>query len=317
MINLTYRRPSLLMGALFILFLTLGLAGCHDDGAQYKTGEAPDIARWALPNADYVALLSDEPNECLSATPSPEQVMGRLAFRSPFLLGGQAARRGLTCQACHGQGDVNADFFVVGLSELPGTADVTSFHFSDVLGDESFNPVPIPSLSDDIETVDSSPDSPDLEVFVTRLITKEFTGPEPSPQVKAALLSYLRGLTAQPCETPRLKNAALLHYKLRIVTQSFTALTGPNISPEILNFMTAALRVELGRLHDRFPNNPKLQAELTALSRMLRGDDAPPAVTAAAKNWTGLKARLASAYDKSLFNPLIIRRWEAARRAVP
>ena len=91
------------------------------------------------------------PNECLPRHETAKQTqkiaVGRLAFRSPYLLGGQAARRGLTCQACHGQGQTNTHFFVTGLSSAPGTADVTSFHFSDELGDEAFNPVPIPSLS--------------------------------------------------------------------------------------------------------------------------------------------------------------------------
>ena len=252
----------------------------------------------------------------MSASPSADQVMGRLAFRSPFLLGGQAARRGLTCQACHGQGDVNSEFFVVGLSETPGTADVTSFHFSDVLGDESFNPVPIPSLSDDFEGVDFDPAKPDLEAFVTRLITKEFTGPVPSPQVKASLLSYLRGLTEQPCETPRLQEADLLAYKLRVVDQSFAALTAQDLPRDMFDFMTAALRVELGRLHDRFPNNPDIQGELVAISASMReGDQAvSEIIMPAANQWTVLSPRLGSAYEKSLFNPVIIREWEAARR---
>jgi len=308
MIKIKHQRSSLLVDA----FLLLGLAACGDNNAAvYQTAEPPDIGRWAHPDADYVALFSDEPNECLAATPPTEQVLGRLAFRSPFLLGGQAARRGLTCQSCHGQGAVNDGFFVIGLSETPGTADVTSFHFSDVLGDESFNPVPIPSLSDDIEGVDFAPNSPELEAFVTRLITKEFTGPVPSPQVKAALLSYLRGIRSELCDTPRLQQADLLAYKIRVIDQSFEALTTQDLPQDTLSFMTAALRIELGHLHDRFPNDPKLQAELVAISSAMRG-----AIRLAPMrdDWVNLKDRLAGAYKRSLFNPDIIRDWEAARR---
>lgn len=312
MIKIKYRRPSFMMGA-FILF---GLVACSDNRAQYQTGEVPDIARWALPDADFVSLLSDEPNECLSASPSADQIMGRLAFRSPFLLGGQAARRGLTCQACHGQGDVNSNFFVIGLSETPGTADVTSFHFSDVLGDESFNPVPIPSLSDDIEKVDFDPAKPDLEAFVTRLITKEFTGPVPSPQVKAVLLSYLRGLTEQSCETPRLKQARLLAYKLQVIDQSFSVLTGQDLPRDTLDFMTAALRIELGRLHDRFPNHPKLQEALVGISTSMRAValDETVSLSSISDKWHDLSGQLGQAYERSLFHPRVILEWEAARR---
>jgi len=308
MINMKYQCSSLLVG----IFLLFDLSACTDNRAAiYQEAEPPDIGRWAHPNADYVALFSDEPNECLADKPPAEQVLGRLAFRSPFLLGGQAARRGLTCQACHGQGAVNEGFFVVGLSETPGTADVTSFHFSDVLGDESFNPVPIPSLSDDIEGVDFDPNSPELDAFVTRLITKEFTGPVPSPQVKASLLSYLRGLRSQPCDMPRLKQADLLAYKIRVIDQSFEALTSQDLPQDTLSFMTAALRIELGRLHDRFPNDPKLQAELVAISSAMRG---AVGLAPMQDDWAGLKDRLLQAYDRSLFNPDIIRDWDAARR---
>ena len=301
-------NPSFLTG-----FLCLILAACSPDHTHYAVGEGPDITRWALPDADFVAVLSEEPNECLTDNPSDNQIMGRLAFRSPFLLGGQAARRGLTCQACHGQGQVNSHFFVVGLSETPGTADVTSFHFSDVLGDESFNPVPIPSLADDIEGVDFDPAVPDLDKFVTRLITKEFTGPVPSPQVQASLLAYLRGLTDTPCATPTLKSEALLEYKLRVIEQSFDMLGGSNLPQEAFDFMVAALRVELGRLHIRFPNDQPLQDDLEALSQTLRGMSVAELKTAH-QDWAGLTPKLSAAYKRSLFNPIIISEWEAARR---
>ncbi len=312
MYKIILKRSSCLLGA----FLLLGLSACSDNKAQYIEGGVPDIARWAVPDSDFISLFSDEPNECLSDSPTAAQVMGRLAFRSPFLLGGQAARRGLTCQACHGQGGVNSHFFVVGLSETPGTADVTSFHFSDVLGDESFNPVPIPSLSDDAEGVDFDPAKPDLDKFVTRLITKEFTGPEPSPQVKSALLSYLRGLSAQSCAAPRLTGADLLAYKVRVIDQSFAVLSEADITPETLNFMSAALRIELGRLHDRFPNDPALQSELVAISTSIRGIDRDVSDTlgGAQAQWAALNPRLTKAYKRSLFYPKIIVEWEAARR---
>ena len=308
MLKRIFQSPSLWMG-----FVVLGLTACGPNHAHYKEGEGPDITRWALPDADIVAVLSEEPNECLSDQPTDQQVMGRLAFRSPFLLGGQAARRGLTCQACHGQGQVNSHFFVIGLSETPGTADVTSFHFSDELGDESFNPVPIPSLADDVEGVDFDPSLPDLDKFVTRLITKEFTGPKPSPEVQTSLLAYLRGLTDQSCTSPTLKNEALLAYKIRIINQSFELLTRDNLSKDTHGFMAAALRVELGRLHDRFPNDSDLKSDLVSVSQSMRGADYEK-FTSIRAAWDGLAPKLEDAYNRSLFDPKIIRDWEIARR---
>jgi len=180
-------RPTYLIGLIITL---IGLAACAGETSQTTVNiPAPEIVNWIHSDVDVISALSEEPRECLPPISDTQTTLGRLAFRSPFLLGGQAARRGLTCQACHGQGQVNTHFFVVGLSDAPGTADVTSFHFSDVLGDEVFNPVPIPSLSDDIEGVDYTPETKALEAFVRRLITKEFTGPEPTAGVAKILIS--------------------------------------------------------------------------------------------------------------------------------
>ncbi|MEP6342218.1 MAG: hypothetical protein ABJ275_02800 [Maricaulaceae bacterium] len=292
----------------------LGLVSC-DSTEHYVKAEAPEIVRWSLPTANIVDVLSIEPNECLPEIPTDSQVLGRLAFRSPFLLGGQAARRGLTCQACHGQGQVNENFFVVGLSETPGTADVTSFHFSDVLGDESFNPVPIPSLSDDVEAVDFDPDKTDLEKFVLRLITKEFTGPEPTPEVQAALMSYLRGVSDEHCTASHIEHEALLAHQLKSVRQSYGALIGSNLNVESFDFMVAALRVELGRLHNRFPNHSGLQEKLSTMSQSLRGVNMETGdIKALYSEWPELEADLMAAYPRSLYQPQIIQEWANARR---
>ena len=312
-INILRRGPSYLMG-----FFVLGLVACDgisgDKKSQYINSDAPEILRWALPEADNVEVLSVEPNECLPSSPTGEQILGRLAFRSPFLLGGQAARRGLTCQACHGQGQVNDSFFVVGLSDTPGTADVTSFHFSDVLGDESFNPVPIPSLSDDIEGVDYTPDQPDLDRFVRRLITKEFTGPEPSPQVQENLLSYLRGLSDDHCASPILEREALLDFQIKVVQQSFKTLMSGAVTDDNLDFMIAALRVELGRLYNRFPRDSALKTELANLSQFLKtASQDKEALKTVSDQWARLEDDLRAAYPRSLYHPQIIQDWTEAR----
>jgi len=182
----------------------------------------------------------------------PNIQLGRAAFRSPFLLGGQAARQGLTCQACHTQGQTNSHFFVVGLSEEPGTADVTNFHFSDDLGDEVFNPSLIPSLSDEAQGVDYNPQSAALEALVTRLITKEFNGETPDPTLFAGLVSYLRALDVKTCavptedDVPTLQGAALMEYNIDGISDMFTALKTADYSSAPKQFMIASLRHEIG-----------------------------------------------------------------------
>ncbi|MGF7473737.1 hypothetical protein WFJ45_23635, partial [Salmonella enterica subsp. enterica serovar Minnesota] len=70
--------------------------------------------------------------------------IGRAAFNSPLLLGGQAARAGLSCASCHRNGRGNPDFHFPGISGAPGTADVTASLLSSHRGDGQFNPKPIP-----------------------------------------------------------------------------------------------------------------------------------------------------------------------------
>lgn len=315
--NTSYFGLLLLAG---LSFLALVISGCEAKKSSVKE-PVPEILLWSASQSDIGALLSEEPNECLQTSKTVQDTqaiaLGRLAFRSPFLLGGQAARRGLTCQACHGQGQTNTHFFVKGLSSEPGTADVTSFHFSDVLGDESFNPVPIPSLSDSHETVDFDPSKKDLDEFVTRLITKEFTGPLPSQEVKSALLSYLRALDDETCAIKTLSTTKLMSYKSDIITESFSVLTLEGISQDTLNFMVAALRQEIGRLHVRFPNHKSFQQELEKISQTLNargGDISLQAVQSASQDWDNIQPLMSKYYERSLFNPTTIKKWDKARR---
>ena len=306
--------------------LLLGLAACQPTAPQGSI-EPPDILRWAKPDANVLTILSTEPNECLTSNLKASNVttttqlhqqniaLGRMAFRSPFLLGGQAARRGLTCQSCHTQGQRNENFFVIGLSDEPGTADVTSFHFSDELGDESFNPALIPSLSDDVRGIDYDQNNDELEKFVTRLITKEFTGPTPLPEVKTALLAYLRDLDDSACQSSQLQGAALLRYKLTGISETFDILLNNSFKPDTQNFLTNALRAELGRLHLRYPNTQRIQKELVAISQGLKLREAPLTrenLASAQQRWDDLLPRMETAYNRSLFHEGAITDWADA-----
>ena len=316
---MTYKIKHGLLFSAGLFFIALMGTSCSKtpSGAQVSV---PDIVLWSSVESDIVSVLSEEPNECLSSHETVQDTQniafGRLAFRSSYLLGGQAARRGLTCQACHGQGQTNTHFFVTGLSSEPGTADVTSFHFSDKLGDEEFNPVPIPSLSDDIQGVNYDPLNDDLERFVTRLITKEFTGPEPSQDIKHVLLSYLRALDDKHCDTPTLSEQALLEYKINVITESFAAILIKDVSQDTLNFMAAALRQDIGRLHERFPYQENLQNTLVAISQDLNAKGGTinlQSIEEGSKKWDAIREELSQYYDNSLFNPVSIRKWDKAR----
>ncbi|HTA64711.1 MAG TPA: hypothetical protein VK753_04325 [Xanthomonadaceae bacterium] len=163
-------------------------------------------ARW-LPADRRAHALAFEPTECLSPTTDPQLAqriaIGRAAFRTPLLLGGQAARAGLACNSCHRDGRGNPDFQFPGLSGAPGTADVTSSLMSSHRGDGIDNPKPIPNLSGPRSTLKISRDPANraLETFIHGLVTEEFDGPEPSAVTLDGLATYVRALSPEACPT--------------------------------------------------------------------------------------------------------------------
>jgi len=108
---------AILIGAAFLL--------AADTPAQLPIREV----RWLAPGVpvENVNLL---PPECFRVPGDPKArrstEIGRLSFRAPLLLGGQAARVGLSCSSCHRNGRGNPDFHFPGISGAPGTADVTA-----------------------------------------------------------------------------------------------------------------------------------------------------------------------------------------------
>ena len=189
------------------MLLVLGATCAALAGAADRT-PLPMSARWTVPN-QLQADLTSEPGDCLTAPTDPAQTrsiaIGAAAFRAPLLLGGQAARSGLSCNSCHRAGHDNPAFSYPGLSGAPGTADVTASLFSSHRGDGQFNPKPIPNLAGDkaLLKIDQSQDRGELELFILGLITQEFDGPTPSPAVLTGLASYVRALSPQACRPAR------------------------------------------------------------------------------------------------------------------
>jgi len=84
-----YRRPTI--GSILSLTL-IGLVASCSPSTPRQGKSFPDVLKWIQPDTDVVRVLSENPAECLSETAAvnPEILLGRAAFRSPFLLGGQA-----------------------------------------------------------------------------------------------------------------------------------------------------------------------------------------------------------------------------------
>ncbi|NDH64713.1 MAG: hypothetical protein EBY18_24380, partial [Alphaproteobacteria bacterium] len=107
-------------------------------------------SEWLPPGAAVAGDLLHRPVEALEGGVNQNFYVefGRLAFRSPEILGGNARRAGISCNACHSNGHVNTRFFVPGVSGKSGTVDVTNKLWNLRGEDGLHNPIAIPTLRD-------------------------------------------------------------------------------------------------------------------------------------------------------------------------
>src|SRR6185369_13719908 len=169
-------------------------------------------ARW-LKSPAILADLTRLPGECIAWPRERDQrrsvAVGRALFRSPLLLGGQAARAGLSCASCHRNGRTNPHFHFPGISGEAGTADVTASIMSEHRGDGIFNPKPIPDLGGNPAKLKIK-GTPKLRDFVHGLITQEFDGPEPSPATLSSVVAYVEALSPATCKSQRARPATFV-----------------------------------------------------------------------------------------------------------
>jgi hypothetical protein len=279
--------------------------------AGFAAAEPLRALRWLAPGSDRVAALTRQPGECLAAT-GPAIEIGRAAFRSPLLLGGQAARAGLACDSCHRNGRGNPDFRFPGVSGAAGTADVTSSLFSRMRGDGIDNPKPIPDLANDRKTIGAA----QLRSFIQGLVVEEFDGAVPPPAVLDGLVAYVEALRPAACAPAGSVTAAgVAGAARRAVSAARGALARGDAETSAV--MVMAARGQLGLLHERFAGMAAEQKRLrgldadlaTALGAVREGDAEASAQLARweaqAPRWT---AALSTAEPRSLFNPEQLRK---------
>jgi hypothetical protein len=269
-------------------------------------------ARWLAPDRLY-AGLTRQPAECFALPSNPAKrrsaAIGRLAFRTPLLLGGQAARAGLSCASCHRNGRGNPDFLFPGLSGVAGTADVTSSLMSKHRGDGNVNPKPIPDLAGPParRIVSRDPEGRKLERFIHGLVVEEFDGPEPAPAVLDGLAAYVRAIRPEAC---RARDSAVT-LRARLDEAESAVLLSRDADPETRNLLLAAARSTLGAIDERF-RLPGLGSSRTILReadselRTIRAGGGD--VEAWLRLWPERKRRLRSEERRSLFAPSVLRR---------
>ncbi len=264
-------------------------------------------AQWLDPPQRYTAL-SSQPAECAAVPRDAAErqlfEIGRAAFRAPLLLGGQAARSGLSCASCHSNGRRNPAFRFPGLSGDPGTADVTSSLMSSHRGNGQFDPRPIPDLAVPGKVARARGD-PALETFIHGLITQEFDGAEPPALILRGLGVYVRAIGRPGCDLQGrepLRLANLTQDASRAVAASSHAWRSGNAAAARL--LLSSARSMLGLIHERYAA-PRLASDRQALLRadlgllaveqaMDRKDTRVPAMLAAwqtNRRWTVPLAR--------------------------
>lgn len=272
---------------------------------------------WTAPGTERAALLR-EPAASLDPAADPAEVAyGRALFNAPQLLGGQAARAGISCASCHANGRRTAAFFLDGVSSEPGTADVSASFFSIVRANRQFDPRPIPDLAA-AGKISRDPAAHELEHFTRGLIVEEFAGREPAPSELAAIAAYLRAL--RPCaneqDQPRGLASDLTLLRETIGAAARRADLGDEAGALLLS---SAARFRLGLIAERYPGTRfvRERRQLLSASRALQpGAEAKAPGATALRSWLArferdAVPRLVRGERRSLYDPGRVEAWLA------
>lgn len=245
----------------------------------FAEGPPLDDLKWVSPETEVIRALTETSEECLEIPANARHAqllkLGAVAFRSPVLLGGLAARLGLRCDTCHRDGHDNPVFFMVGVSGAPGTVDVTGSVFSSNRDDHVRNPVVIPTLIDAADRPPFGTQLPanDLQSFLHAAIIDEFQGEPPPAAVMEGLIAYLRALKGSACADAHAPATTKISFeretlRLREIFEVLqTAVERQDF--ETGEFVLLSLRAALGRMYARFPAAVSEREALVESSRSL------------------------------------------------
>ena len=265
----------------------------------------PDMKalEWIGSATDPVEHLLQQPAACTGPLQSDAVRRGDLLFNSPLLLGGQAAKAGLSCASCHRNGRGNPDFVFRGISGAAGTADVTNGLFSKKRADGVFNPVPIPDLATADGHVQVDRRRPgELEAFLTAQIIEEFSGQPPNSNVVSDLAAYIREIDGKNCPAAAREPQ---RWDTEIERLDTGLLALKTVDEENALPYRNASRAALRRLHERLPeaNHVKLRDTLEAISRDI-GAEGPVNINDARLNALVHGMRGAAPY--SFYDPKVL-----------
>ena len=226
---------------------------------------------WTMASGDVAHQLTHAFPECLEMPNNPalrtRLDTGRALFRSSAVLGGPAARLGLSCNGCHTNGQANANFYLPELTDRPGAADVTSEWSSAVRGDGVMNPRTIPNLVDvGARAQFGSGGERSLDRFVNGVIHEEFQGPPLAPAAFESLIAYLRGLKSASCP-PSAENTITLQSEASDVRRALAA--AEVADPATSSLVLVSAQEAVGQLVERLPS-PVFDAERKSFEDLAR-----------------------------------------------
>lgn len=309
--------------ALFAFFLLLSIPAAA--GAQSLSG----AREWLPPGSLSLDALSLHPEEAQDGGTQQSfyAEYGRLAFRSPLVLGGTAAKAGLSCQACHPNGFANEDFFIPGLSDAHGRIDVSHAFWNNRGENHREDPLTIPSLRGVKTKARLGHDGrgTSLREFTRRVIVTEFGGNEPDPTLLDALVAYQE--TLQPATA--VDRAVMLASDLADIGRHLNTLAVPlaEENAALSGTIATMIRGQLGFIHERLYGDDLVAArdivegwsrELEEIAGLAAAGQWRPArdrLTALHAAVAAPPAALANAGPQTLYNPVRLKAWLAGSPA--
>ena len=171
-------------------------------GAAAPVAAAPPALLPERMPARYLRTLAHDPGgyDPTRTDGVIDLLLGDLLFHSPYILGGEARRAGLSCQVCHPNGATNTTLVIEGVSDRPGNVDLTTAHFRAGADNRIADAVNTPSLRGVRFTGPYGRDgrTASLSEFVRDVVTNEFGGaPLPAAQL-SALVRYVQDIDFLP-----------------------------------------------------------------------------------------------------------------------
>ena len=224
-----------------------------------------------ISKSDRLNAISKRPTECINPKAPKLITLGRLAFESPALLGGQAARIGLSCASCHPSGRTSPHFFLESISSSPGTADVTHSFFSSTGGNDTLTAVAIPDLAKLDQMKIQNRRSIGFRNKLRELIEVEFDGQRAPILMIDALQIYLGNIDTQYCKTTEQElHRHQLSDDWQRLQESVNALVNHS-NKELNQLLIRISRKRLETIFLRYSNvkDSTINSNLVSLSRQL------------------------------------------------